>query len=61
MGSQMWYEWIFSGVGAAVPLAILSWWLTKRYSTSRQKQQSGSHSHNVQIGGDVRVEEQRDE
>lgn len=49
-----WYVWVFSGVGVAVPLALLSWLIGRRrvsrLTKIRQVQEGGDSSTNVQIG-----------
>lgn len=47
-------EWIFSGIGVFVISGIISLLIKKKnkgYSIN-MKQKSGSHSTNIQIGGD---------
>lgn len=47
-------EWFFSGLGVAIITII--WSLLKRGKSGRivrQKQKSGSHSNNIQAGGNI--------
>lgn len=47
-------EWFFSGAGIFI-IGILTTFFTKKNSKSvKQKQQSGSNSTNIQIGGDFK-------
>lgn len=46
--------WIFSGVGIAVPIALVTWWLSR--SQPSQRQRGGSQSTNLQAGGDIRIQ-----
>jgi len=54
MISAAWYTWVLSGVGVAVPLAIVSWiwhWRSARSTANRSLSQiSGDSSRNIQIG-----------
>jgi hypothetical protein len=48
-----WITWVFSGVGIAVPIALISWWLTVRASGGTRVEQrikAGSNSASIQIG-----------
>jgi hypothetical protein len=48
-----WVTWVFSGVGIAAPIALVSWWLTVRTSGGARVKQhikAGSNSANIQIG-----------
>lgn len=47
-----WTTWVFSGVGVAVPLAIIGWWLSHRRSL---KHESGIDASGLKAGGDVRA------
>jgi hypothetical protein len=45
--------WLFEGVLVAIPVALIGAWAARRSGTHlriRQKQKSGSHSKNLQIG-----------
>lgn len=46
-------EWIFSGIGIAVPVAIAGWIFSSK--KSKQVQRSGNNSTNIQIGGNITV------
>lgn len=55
-------EWLFSGVLVAVPLAIVGWLVSKKKRKSSQKnisqkQKSGDHSYNLQVGGNLEFKE----
>ena len=55
-------EWLFSGVLVAVPLAIVGWLVAKKQKESSQKkvsqkQKSGDHSYNLQVGGNLEFNE----
>ena len=62
-------EWLFSGIAVAVPLAVIGWFLArakrnaKRESEKRieQTQKSGSGSINIQAGGDINVDNRRED
>lgn len=47
-------EWIFSGIGVFVITGIISLFIRKKNNgkSIKMKQRSGSHSSNIQIGGD---------
>jgi hypothetical protein len=48
-----WVTWVFSGVGIAAPIALVSWWLTVRASGGtrvKQRIKAGNNSANIQIG-----------
>lgn len=45
--------WIFSGLGIAVPLAILTWMFSRSSNKSKQIQKGGAGSVNIQAGGDI--------
>lgn len=46
-------EWVLSGIGVAIPIAIISWILAKR--GLKQKQKGGKASTNIQAGGDIKI------
>jgi hypothetical protein len=46
--------WVFSGIGVAIPIAAISWWLSRR-SASRPSQRSGAGSQNLQAARDINV------
>jgi len=49
-------EWLFSGIGVAVLVGIAAIIRRKKSAiSSSQKQKSGRHSSNLQIGGDVKI------
>ena len=46
-------EWIFSGIGVFVIGLVVNFiFKKKRRKSIKMKQKSGSHSNNIQIGGD---------
>lgn len=47
-------EWLFSGVAIAVPLAFVSWLISRKDKT--QSQVAGDNSTNIQVAGDFRLE-----
>jgi hypothetical protein len=49
-------EWLFSGLLVAVPIALLGWLIGSRRKRS-QTQKAGDHSVNIQVGGNVDVDE----
>ena len=55
---MQWQAWVFSGVGVALPIALLTWFVFGRRGNRaevRQEQRSGDHSTNIQIGrADIR-------
>ena len=48
-------EWLFSGIGGAVIVGIISIILTKRQSSCSQSIRSGKNSTNYQAGRDIRI------
>ena len=50
-------EWLFSGLLVAVPIAIIGWILSRRRSTLSQRQRGGKGSTNIQVGGDLKIDE----
>ena len=60
-----WVTWVFSGLGVAVPLALLGWlasWLARKRQSAgkpgvRQWIRSGDGSVNVQVGNDLTLGE----
>jgi len=47
--------WVFSGIGVAVPIAIVGWLLSRGRAKRSQGQQSGAGSSNLQAGRDINV------
>jgi len=47
-------HWLFSGFATALLTTIIGFFLKSKGPS--QKQKSGSHSHNVQVGGNYTVE-----
>ena len=47
--------WLFSGLGVAIPLAIVGWLFSRPSSRSAQKQRGGDGSVNIQAGEDANV------
>lgn len=54
-----WITWVFSGVGVAVPLALIGWWFSRKSSDDQsgvnQHLKAGRNSTNVQAGRDATV------
>ena len=48
-------SWLFSGIGIAVPLAIVGWLLSRGRAKRDQSQRSGAGSSNLQAGGDINL------
>lgn len=51
-------EWLFSGIAIALPLAVIGWFLSSK--RSKQIQRSGNNSTNIQVTGDIRINERSD-
>lgn len=51
-------EWIFSGFAVAIPLSILGWFFASK--KNKQIQKSGNDSTNIQIGGNITINERSD-
>lgn len=52
-------QWLFDGLGVAVPLAFLSWIGSRffgRRQSNGQRQHGGENSVNIQAGRDARIE-----
>lgn len=52
-------EWLFSGIAIAIPLAIISWFISSR--RNKQVQKSGDNSTNIQIGGNFKIGGNKDD
>ena len=54
-----WATWVFSGIGIAVPIALISWFLAGKSSgkstSIKQRIKSGRQSTNIQIAGDAEI------
>lgn len=48
-------EWLFGGIAVAIPLAIIGWFVSS--SKIKQLQQSGEKSTNIQVGGNITINE----
>lgn len=49
-------EWVFSGIGTGLVLAVISWVVARRKrSGTTQIQHGGDHSTNLQAGRDIGV------
>ena len=48
-------EWLLSGIAVAVPIAVVGWLVSRRSSTTLQKQRGGDGSVNIQASGDVHL------
>jgi len=52
-----WVTWVFSGVGIAVPIALVGWfYFDRNKNEGGQVQRSGNNSINYQAGGNMRVD-----
>lgn len=51
-------EWLFSGIAIAAPLAIVGWFISSK--KNKQIQKSGDNSTNIQVAGDIRINERSD-
>jgi hypothetical protein len=51
-------EWLFSGVLIAVPLAIIGWFY--KSTATKQIQKSGKNSTNIQVGGNITINQNKD-
>lgn len=47
-------EWVFSGIAIAIPIAIVTWLLSRR-SSLKQTQKGGNQSINIQVGQDLKI------
>lgn len=50
-------EWVFGGVGVAVPIAVVSWLAARNKDGHRQVQRGGKGSTNLQAGKSIRIED----
>lgn len=48
-------EWFFSGIGIAIPIALLTWYFNKNATAINQKQKSGKNSVNIQVGKNLNI------
>jgi hypothetical protein len=50
-------QWVFDGVGIAIIGGAIAWFRSRRKSPSgaHQSQHSGTHSTNIQAGGDIKI------
>ncbi len=48
-------EWVLSGIGVVIPIAIISWIFTKKSISRKQVQKSGSNSINIQVGKNLTI------
>ncbi len=49
-------EWLLSGIGIAIPLAIIGWIFQKKiHARHIQNQRSGNNSINTQAGRDIKT------
>lgn len=51
--------WLFSGLAVAIPIALLGWIISRPKNKTVQKQKSGKHSVNIQVGKDVNIGERK--
>lgn len=56
-------EWLFSGAFVAIPLAVLGWALGRNSKSPGrvQRQRGGRGSTNLQAGGDILIEPERED
>lgn len=47
--------WLLSGIGVAIPIAVVSWLFSRRSTSRNQTQRSGAGSANLQAGRDIRI------
>lgn len=52
-------EWLFSGIAIAIPLAIIGWFFTS--TGNKQVQKGGNRSTNIQVGGNVEINGNKDD
>lgn len=52
-------EWLFSGIAIAIPLAIIGWFFSSR--GNKQVQKSGDNSTNIQVGGNLKIDDNKDD
>lgn len=52
-------EWLFSGIAVAIPIAFWGRILSSR--SSQQFQRGGQNSTNIQVGGSVKIKENKDD
>jgi hypothetical protein len=52
-------DWIFSGIGISMPIAIIGWIFSSRRNS--QKQRSGNGSTNIQVGGNFKIEKNKND
>lgn len=48
-------EWFFGGIGITVPLAVVSWLLTRKSNSQKQIQKSGKGSMNIQVAKNLNI------
>jgi len=51
--------WLFSGLAVAIPIAIIGWVFARPREKTIQKQKSGSHSVNIQVGKNFNIGNQK--
>lgn len=47
-------DWLFSGAAIALPIAVISWFISSR--KTKQVQKGGNNSTNIQIGGNLKID-----
>jgi hypothetical protein len=50
-------EWLFSGIAIAIPLAGIGWFFSSR--GNKQVQKSGDNSTNIQVGGNLKIRDNK--
>lgn len=48
-------EWVFGGIGVALPIAIISLFFAQKSKNQKQVQKSGDDSINIQVGNDLNI------
>lgn len=51
-------EWLFSGFAIALPLGVIGWFISSK--RHKQIQKAGNDSTNIQVGGNINVNERSD-
>jgi len=51
-------EWLFSGIAIAIPLGVIGWFISSK--KNRQIQKGGDNSTNIQVGGNITINDRSD-
>ena len=54
-------EWVLSGIGIALPIAIISWIFIRKSKNQKQIQKSGKNSINIQVGKNLNINKSQSE